>query len=285
MAALEDDETCATLVRFGFSFCASDTDGRPDVRPTVFARELAVGARREDVRLRREGCSFVSVGFASALELVDAAVLVLAKLRRVPMEETAVLPDVTLVLVPIDETVLVRAVWREAAVPLPTSALLTRDRAVPTMLLGLEATVAVDLTVPEGAGALNEGIGDLEREVPDLVDVIVPAFFASTAEGGGLSSLFVCEPDAFLALDAEATEEAFDGARPRSAFAFSAFVLSAAAVTACCEAFGTGMLDGGGLTGAAALFALLPPPMFHTLRTSDFAAPKNPNLDFAFAAT
>ena len=110
MAALEDDETCATLVRFGFSFCASDTDGRPDVRPTVFARELAVGARREDVRLRREGCSFISVGFASVLELVDAAVLVLAKLRRVPMEETAVLPDVTLVLVPIDDTVLVRAV-------------------------------------------------------------------------------------------------------------------------------------------------------------------------------
>ena len=110
MAALEDDETCATLVPFGFSFCASDTDGRPDVRPTVFARELAVGARREDVRLRREGFSFVSMGFASALELVDAAVLVLAKLRRVPMEETAVLPDVTLVLVPIDETVLIRPV-------------------------------------------------------------------------------------------------------------------------------------------------------------------------------
>ena len=57
------------------------------------------------------------------------------------------------------------------------------------MLLGLEAVVVVDLTVPEGGGGLNEGIGDLERNPVDLVELIVPAFFASAAEGGGLSSL------------------------------------------------------------------------------------------------
>ena len=45
----------------------------------------------------------------------------------------------------------------------------------------------------------------------------------------------------------------------------------------CVDAFGTGILDGGAL--AAAGLVLLPPPMFHTLRTSDFAAPKKPKRD------
>ena len=282
MTALEEDAAWAALVRFGFG--ASVTGGRPEVRPVadcrtavfVFARELAVGARREEGRLRREGWSFVSGDLTSALELVEASVLLLDVLRLVPIDETTVVPDVTLVLVPIDDTALVLPVWREAAVPLPVPVLLTRERAVPVMLLDLEAAVIVDLTVPESGGGLNDGIGDLERNPVDFVELIVPECFASAAEGGGLSSLLGCDAEVFLVFEAEL--EAFGAAGTSCAFAFSPFWSAAGA----CEVLGTGMLDGGWLAGAAA-FALLPPPMFHTLRTSDFAAPKKPNRDFGFA--
>ncbi len=61
MAALEEDAAWAALARFVFG--ASATDGRPEVRPVmdcrtvafVRASELAVGASREEGRLRRDG--------------------------------------------------------------------------------------------------------------------------------------------------------------------------------------------------------------------------------------
>lgn len=170
-------------------------------------------------------------------------------------------------------------------VPLPVPVLLTRERVVPAMLLGREAVVIVDLTVPEGGGGLNEGMGDRERKPVDFVELIVPAFFASAAEGGGLSSLLGWDTEVFLAFGAEL--EALGAAGTASALAFSPFLSAGPA----CAALGTGMLDGAGLAeagagAAGATFALLLlPPMFHTLRTSDLAAPKNPNLDFAFAAS
>ena len=157
------------------------------------------------------------------------------------------------------------------------------------MLLGRETVVVVDLMVPEGGGGLNEGMGDRERKPVDFVELIVPAFFASAAEGGGLSSLLGsllgCDTEVFLAFGAEL--EALGAAGTASALAFSPFLSAGPA----CAALGTGMLDGAGLAeagagAAGATFALLLlPPMFHTLRTSDLAAPKNPNLDFAFAAS
>ena len=110
--ALDEEAAWAALVRFGLK--ASATGGRPEVRPVdcrtvafAFASELAVGARREEGRFRRGGWSFVSGDLASGLELVEASVLVLDVLRRVPIEETTVVPDVTLVLVPMDDAALV----------------------------------------------------------------------------------------------------------------------------------------------------------------------------------
>ncbi len=217
----------------------------------------------------------MSGDLVSGLELVEASVFVLDVLRRVPMDETTVVPDVTLVLVPMDDTTLVPLVWREVAVPLPVPVLLTRERVVPGMLLVLELDVIVDFTVPEGAGGLNEGIGDLERKPIDLVELIVPAFFTSAAEGGGLSSLLGCDTEVFLVFRAE--PEALGAAGTTSTLPFSPFLSAGPA----CATLGTGRLDGGGL----AAFPLLLPPMFHTFRTSDFAAPKKPNLDFAFAVS
>ena len=79
---------------------------------------------------------------------------------------------------------------------------------MPTALLGRDAEVAVDFTVPDGAGgAVNGGMGDRAREFVDFVDVTVPADFTSPAEvdvlGGGLSNL-LAEPEAFRVLVAAA---------------------------------------------------------------------------------
>ena len=79
---------------------------------------------------------------------------------------------------------------------------------MPTALLGRDAAVAVDFTVPDGAGgAVKGGMGDRAREFVDFVDVTVPADFASPAEvdglGGGLSNL-LAEPEAFRVLVAAA---------------------------------------------------------------------------------
>ena len=262
MVALEEEARgWMMLARLGF--CASATEERPEVRPDMdgftaaaFASELAVGARREEVRFRMllSGGDFPS----ALLEVDDARAFVEARLRRVPMDEAAVEVPAMLDRVPIDDTVLVRVVWREATVPVTVPLLLTRDRVVPT--------VVVDLTVPEGAA--KEGMGERARELEDFVDARVPVDFGSA--GFGLTSLLDvddtedaggCEPEAFR-VPAAAD---FDAA---SAFGFSPF-LSAGAV----GAFGTGMLEAG------AGLALLPPPMFHTLRTSDFAEARKPNLD------
>ena len=60
--------------------------------------------------MRRLGW-LLSGNLASPLELlVDARVLVLARLRRVPTEETAVEVPALLVRVPMDDTVLLRPV-------------------------------------------------------------------------------------------------------------------------------------------------------------------------------
>ncbi len=303
MVAFEEDAVCvwATLARLGF--CASASTGRPETRPEaegrtaalVLARELAVGARREEVRLRTL-VRLPSGDLASPLELlVDAKLLVLARLFRVPIEETAAeVPDV-LFRVPIDDTVLILAVWREAAVPVVVLVLLTRERAVPVAVLGRDAAIAGDLTVPEGAeGAVKGGMGDRAREVlllafadaavavdlvdatvatdfvdatvpVDFVELTVPVPFEVDAFGGGLTNLLT-EPDAFRVVVVAAAA---------SSFAFSPFLSAEPEppTAGCAAVFGTGMLDG------AAGFALLPPPMFSTLRTSDLAAPRKPNRD------
>lgn len=102
--------------RFWFSGSVERPEGRPDVdgftAEFVFARELAVGAKSDDVLLRAV-CSFPSpvvLEPMSALELVEARVLVLAMLLRVPIEDTAVedAPVIALERVPIEETALVR---------------------------------------------------------------------------------------------------------------------------------------------------------------------------------
>ena len=102
--------------RFRFSGSEDRPEGRPDVDGftvvLVFARELAVGAKSDDVLLRAV-CSFASpvvLEPTSALELVEASVLVLATLRRVPIDETAVddAPVMALERVPIEDTALVR---------------------------------------------------------------------------------------------------------------------------------------------------------------------------------
>ncbi|KAI0752626.1 hypothetical protein C8Q80DRAFT_1147354 [Daedaleopsis nitida] len=231
----------------------------------TLARELAVGARRDEVRFLRLDCALSVETFASALlEVDDARVFVLARLRRVPIDETAVEP-VILDRVPIDETALVRVVWREAVVPaLLPFVLLTRERAVPT--------VVVDLTVPEGA--VKGGIGERARALVDFVDVTVPIDFAS--DGFGLTSLLEVEevdgtrrcplePDTFLVLSAAG----FDAA---SALTFSVF-LSAA------------LFDGTGILDEGAALPLLPAPIFHTLRTRDLAEERKPNRDaLPFAA-
>ena len=180
------------------------------------------------------------------------------------MEDAA---EVMLVRVPIEDTVLVRVVALDVAVPL-----LTRDRTDSVMLSCRDTVVAVDLTVP--VGFENCGIGDRERADDDLVDVMVPPTdFVSAADPDGLRNLFVvddiddgrgCDPEAVRIFAA-------------SLFAFSNF--AGAGAGAVC--FGTGMLEGGAFAGTA--LGLVPAPIFQTLRTSDFAEDRKPNRDFDFA--
>ena len=257
-------------MRLGFELLASATTGKPDVRPAleglwigeaVFASELAVGASKDDVRLRTLSCPFTSGG---DLRPVEPSVLLLATLLRVPIEDAGDVADVQLVRVPMDDTVAVRV------------ALLTRERAVPARLSGLNATLVVDATVPDGA--VKGGIGERERALADFIDVMVPVFASAVdPDADGLSSLLDvedieggrgCDPDAFRAFAAVS-----------DAFAAVSLLLFAGGTGGAC--LGTGMLDGGALTAAA--LGLLPPPIFHTLRTMDLADERNPNRDLDFA--
>lgn len=199
--------------------------------------------------------------------LLDAAG---AMLRLLPRDVT-VPPafDAMLVRVPMDDT---------PALVLSRILVLIRELAVP---LAPEPAARKFWLPPWDCGSAKDGIGWRACPATDFVEVMVPPLPLRGAFVGAFSldNVFKLDEtegvrlcDAFLtaaavASDVFLTDEAaadFDSAADLAATA--------------CGAFATGSPDVDVEAGFPAV-ALVPAPMFQTLRTSDFAELRNPNRD------